>query len=99
MARITLAEVRHVAKLAALELSDEQAQRMCEDLGSILEHIAALSSLDVTGVEAAFHPLQMRALLRPDEVVPSLAREEILAAAPESDQGGFAVPKVLDGDG
>lgn len=99
MARLTLDQVRHVAKLAALELSDEQARSMCQDLGSILDYIAALEALDVTGVEAAFHPLQMRAVFRPDEVRASPPRDELMAAAPEAEQGAFAVPKVLDGDG
>jgi aspartyl-tRNA(Asn)/glutamyl-tRNA(Gln) amidotransferase subunit C len=98
MARLTLDQVRHVAKLAALELSDDEARSMCEDLGSILDYIAALEALDVTGVEAAFHPLRMTAALRPDEVRASPPRAELLRAAPETDQGAFAVPKVLDGD-
>ena len=99
MARLTLDQVRHVAKLAALELSEDEARSMCEDLGSILDYFAALEGLDVTGVEAAFHPLKMAAALRPDEVRPSPPRDELLRAAPETDQGAFAVPKVLDGDG
>jgi len=98
MPRLDLDQVRHVAQLAALELSEREAQAMQEDLGSILDHIAALEAVDVSGVEAVFHPSQLAAPLRADEVRPSLSRELALAAAPESEQGGFAVPRVLDGD-
>ncbi|MFI5307707.1 MAG: Asp-tRNA(Asn)/Glu-tRNA(Gln) amidotransferase subunit GatC [Polyangiales bacterium] len=98
MARLTLDQVRHVAQLAALELSEAEAQAMQEDLGSILDYIAALEAVDVSGVEAVFHPSQVASPLRPDEVRGSLSRQSALEAAPESDQGGFAVPRVLDGD-
>jgi aspartyl-tRNA(Asn)/glutamyl-tRNA(Gln) amidotransferase subunit C len=98
MPTLTIEEVRHVARLAALELDDDAAQAMRADLGTILDYIAALDAVDVSGVEATFHPAQRSAPLRPDEVQPSLPRERALAAAPESDAGGFAVPKVLEGD-
>jgi aspartyl-tRNA(Asn)/glutamyl-tRNA(Gln) amidotransferase subunit C len=98
MARLTLDQVRHVAQLAALELDEAEARTLCDDLGSILDHMAALDALDVSGVEPTFHPLQTAAPLREDRLVPSLSREEALAAAPASEHGGFAVPKVLDGD-
>jgi aspartyl-tRNA(Asn)/glutamyl-tRNA(Gln) amidotransferase subunit C len=99
MARLTLDQVRHVGQLAALTLTDAEARVLCDDLASVLDHMAALEALDVTDVEPTFHPLAMAAPLRADEVLPSLPREEALAAAPETEQGGFAVPKVLDGDG
>ena len=98
MARLTLDQVRHVARLAALELDETEARTLCDDLGSILDHMAALDALDVAGVEPTFHPLRDAAPLRADEVRPSLPREQALRAAPASEQGGFAVPKVLDGD-
>jgi aspartyl-tRNA(Asn)/glutamyl-tRNA(Gln) amidotransferase subunit C len=101
MARLTLDQVRHVAQLAALELDEAEARTLCDDLGSILDHMAALDALDVSGIEPTFHPLQTAAPLAPlreDRVQPSLSRDEALAAAPASEHGGFAVPKVLDGD-
>ena len=64
MARLTLDQVRHVAQLAALELDDAEARTLCDDLGSILDHMAALDALDVSGVEPTFHPLQTAAPLR-----------------------------------
>jgi aspartyl-tRNA(Asn)/glutamyl-tRNA(Gln) amidotransferase subunit C len=98
MARLTLDQVRRVAQLAALELDDAEVRTLCDELGSILDHMAALDALDVSGIEPTFHPMQTAAALRDDRVQPSLVRDEALAAAPASEQGGFAVPKVLDGD-
>jgi aspartyl-tRNA(Asn)/glutamyl-tRNA(Gln) amidotransferase subunit C len=98
MARLTLEQVRHVAKLAALELTEAEARSMCDDLGSILDHMAALEAVDVAGVAPTFHPIAMAAPLRADVLVPSLPHEEAIAAAPEHEHGGFAVPKVLEGD-
>jgi aspartyl-tRNA(Asn)/glutamyl-tRNA(Gln) amidotransferase subunit C len=97
MARLTLDQVHHVAQLAALELDDTEARTLCDDLGVILDHMAALDALDVSQVEPTFHPLQTAAPLRQDRVVASAPREELMAAAPETEQGGFAVPKVKDG--
>lgn len=99
MARLTLEQVRHVARLAALELTDDEARALVDDLAQVLDHMAALDAVDVSGVEPTFHPLAMTAPLRPDEVLPSLPHDEALAAAPEREHGGFAVPKVLEGEG
>jgi aspartyl-tRNA(Asn)/glutamyl-tRNA(Gln) amidotransferase subunit C len=99
MARPTLEQVRHVAQLAALDLTDAEAAALCDELGTILEHMAALAVIDVAGVEPTFHPIPVAAPLRADELEPSLARSEALAAAPETEHGGFAVPKVMEGDG
>lgn len=98
MARLTLDDVRRVAVLAALEVDETEANSMCAKLDSILEYMADLDRLDVEGVQPTFHPVQQRDGLRADEVLPSTAREEVLAAAPDSEAGGFAVPKVLDGE-
>jgi len=99
MARPTLEQVRHVAHLAALELTDPEAAVLCDELGAILEHMAALDVVDVAGVEPTFHPIPMAASLRADVLEPSLPRSEALAAAPETEHGGFAVPRVMEGDG
>lgn len=98
MARLTLQQVREVAQLAALELDEHEAQTLCDDLGAILDHFAALADVDVSGVEPTVHPVPLPAGLRPDRAMLSGLGEELLRAAPEHEQGGFAVPKVLDGD-
>jgi aspartyl-tRNA(Asn)/glutamyl-tRNA(Gln) amidotransferase subunit C len=99
VARLSLEQVQHVARLAALSIGDDEANRLADELGSILDHMASLDALDVTDVEPTFHPLQVDVALRADVVAASPARDVLLAAAPETEFGGFAVPKVLDGDG
>jgi aspartyl-tRNA(Asn)/glutamyl-tRNA(Gln) amidotransferase subunit C len=96
---ITLDDVRHVAKLAAIALTADEEQRMCEELQSILQFMAALDEVDVASVPPTFHAVPMPSAMRPDVVAPSLPREEILRAAPRHEAGGFAVPKVLEGEG
>ena len=97
---LTLDEVQRVARLAALELSDSEAQALAHDLASILDFIATLDTVDVTGVEPTTHPIALDGPLRADRVVPPpISRAALLAAAPETEHGAFAVPKVLDGDG
>jgi aspartyl-tRNA(Asn)/glutamyl-tRNA(Gln) amidotransferase subunit C len=96
--KISIEAVRHVAKLAALALSPDEEVRMQAELDAILEYMAELDALDVSAVSPAFHHFCGQALLRRDQLVPSLPRDELLLAAPEHESGGFAVPKVLDGE-
>ncbi|MBC7171879.1 MAG: Asp-tRNA(Asn)/Glu-tRNA(Gln) amidotransferase subunit GatC [Polyangiaceae bacterium] len=96
--KITREEVRHVATLARLALSEDEIERMQATLDSILGYMAELSALDLEGVEPTFHAVAMAARFREDTVRPSLEREEALAAAPATEAGGFAVPRVLEGE-
>lgn len=98
-ARISLEEVEKVARLARLSLQPEQAEQMRSDLNAILQYVALLDEVDTSEVEPTAHALSERSSLRPDAVVPSLDREEVLKQAPSSRDGGFAVPKVLEVDG
>ena len=85
-------QVLHVARLARLELSDEEVERMSSELSTILDHIEKISELDLDGVPPTSHVVQVENALRADEPRPSWSREEMLAAAPEAVDGGFAVP-------
>ncbi len=96
--KITLDEVLHVAELARLQLSDDEARQMQAQLDSILGYLAELDELDVSEVEPTFHSIPMDAPLRRDVQVPCSDRSEILAEAPETEAGGFAVPLVLEVD-
>ena len=98
MARLSLEQALRVAELSALHLDREEAEALRRTLESVLEHMVALERVDVSGVEPTFHPVPLPRALRADRVEPSLPRSELLAAAPASDQGGFSVPRVLDGD-
>jgi len=85
-------QVRYVARLARLELSDEEVDRMAGELASVLDHIATIGELDLEGVAPTSHVVAVGNALRPDEPRPSLRRERALAAAPDVLADGFAVP-------
>jgi aspartyl-tRNA(Asn)/glutamyl-tRNA(Gln) amidotransferase subunit C len=89
-------QVRHVAKLGRLKLTDADVARYSTQLTAILGYVAQLKSVDVTGVEPMSHPLPLKNVLREDVVTPSLPVETVLANAPAKDGPYFAVPKVLD---
>ena len=93
--RITRADVAHVARLARLELSDEELSTFTDQLGDILDHAADIEALDVGDIPPTAHPLPLTNVLRPDEVRPSLDRDEVLAQAPFAEDGRFRVPPVL----
>jgi aspartyl-tRNA(Asn)/glutamyl-tRNA(Gln) amidotransferase subunit C len=92
---ITEAEVRHVAKLSRLKLSDHQIAFFTSQLSHVLDYIAKLNELDVEGVEPMAHPTAMTNKFRDDQPGPTLAIEQVLANAPDADPPFFKVPKVL----
>ncbi len=85
-------QVLHVARLARLELSEQEIERMAVDLHQVLGHIAKIDELDLEGVPPTSHVAQVPNALRPDEPHRSLDRESVLRAAPEVAGDGFAVP-------
>jgi aspartyl-tRNA(Asn)/glutamyl-tRNA(Gln) amidotransferase subunit C len=85
-------QVLHVARLARLRLSDAEVDTMVGELSSILGHIERISELDLEGVPATTHVVEVANALRADEPVPSLPRDVILAQAPATQDGGFVVP-------
>jgi aspartyl-tRNA(Asn)/glutamyl-tRNA(Gln) amidotransferase subunit C len=89
---IDRSEVLHVARLARLELSDEDVERMVGELSKVLEYIDKISELDLEDVPPMTHVREVTGALRPDEPRPSLPRDEVLAAAPAAVDGGFEVP-------
>jgi aspartyl-tRNA(Asn)/glutamyl-tRNA(Gln) amidotransferase subunit C len=93
--RLSLDEVRHVAKLARLRLTDEQLQQYRGQLSTILDHIAKLEALDVEGVEPMAHPGDLTNRLDADEVGAMLDLEQVLSIAPATESQFLAVPKVL----
>jgi aspartyl-tRNA(Asn)/glutamyl-tRNA(Gln) amidotransferase subunit C len=85
-------QVLHVARLARLELSDDEVERMSVELSKVLDHIEKIGELDLEGVPPTSHVIDVVNALRADEPEPSLPREIILAAAPEPHNDGFGVP-------
>jgi aspartyl-tRNA(Asn)/glutamyl-tRNA(Gln) amidotransferase subunit C len=94
--KITVAEVERIAQLARLSPSPEQAGRLASELSAIVDYIAQLGEVDTNDVPASAHALVEASPLREDRVVPGLTPEQALSAAPSSQDGGFAVPKVLE---
>jgi aspartyl-tRNA(Asn)/glutamyl-tRNA(Gln) amidotransferase subunit C len=85
-------QVLHVARLARLELSEEEVERMAFELSGILEHVDRIAALDLDGVEPTSHVIALENVLRADEPTPSLARERALEPAPDPADGAFRVP-------
>ena len=85
-------QVLHVARLARLELSEEEVERMAAELSKVLDHIEKIRELDLDGVPPTSHVIDVVNALRADEPEPSLPRDVILAAAPEPLHDGFGVP-------
>lgn len=88
-------DVAHVAGLARLTLTDDELDTFTGQLASILEHAADVEALDLDDVAPTSHPYPLQNVVRPDEVRPSLDRDEVLAQAPAAEAGMFRVPPVL----
>ncbi len=93
--KITEQEVKNVARLARLHLTDDEVATMTGQLDSILQYMAKLDQLDTTGVEPTTHTQQVGNRFRDDVVTPSLKRRQALANAPEHNGEAFVVPRVL----
>lgn len=94
--KITLAEVEHVARLARLDLSEADKERMRSQLDAILTYIDKLRALDTDDVEPTSHAIPMVNVMRGDEVRPCLPTEAMLANAPEREGDFFRVPRIIE---
>jgi len=92
MARITRDEVLHVARLARLELSDDEVAKFQEQLSDILEAVSKVSELDLSDVPPTAHPLQIANAWAEDEPRPCLTLDEAFANAPDRDDDYFRTP-------
>jgi aspartyl-tRNA(Asn)/glutamyl-tRNA(Gln) amidotransferase subunit C len=93
---ISREEVEHVARLARIELTDEETERFREQLSAVLERAQRIQSLELDDVPPTAHPVELRNVLRPDIVVAPEATADILKAAPESEDGFFKAPRILE---
>jgi aspartyl-tRNA(Asn)/glutamyl-tRNA(Gln) amidotransferase subunit C len=87
-------DVLHVAKLARLELREDEVDLFTAQLRSVLEHAADVAALDLAHLAPSSHPIAMDNVLRADEPRPSLDRAEVLAAAPSVEADRFRVPRI-----
>ncbi|MEJ7797098.1 MAG: Asp-tRNA(Asn)/Glu-tRNA(Gln) amidotransferase subunit GatC [Solirubrobacteraceae bacterium] len=90
-------QVLHVARLARLELTEDEVERMSEELSAVLDHIQKIGELDLDGVPATTHVVDVSNALRSDVPQPSLPHEVALGSAPSLADGGFRVPSPQAG--
>jgi aspartyl-tRNA(Asn)/glutamyl-tRNA(Gln) amidotransferase subunit C len=93
---LTPEQVRKVANLARLQLSEADVSRFTQQLGQVLGYVEMLGELDTEGVAPLAHPLEIENVLREDVPIPSLPREAALSNAPKSDGRCFLVPQIID---
>ncbi|MEP7033681.1 MAG: Asp-tRNA(Asn)/Glu-tRNA(Gln) amidotransferase subunit GatC [Actinomycetota bacterium] len=91
-------DIDHVAKLARLELSDEEKERLRSQLGLILEHAAKVGEVAADDVRPTAYAIPRSNVLRPDDPTPSLTHEAALANAPETEAERFKVPRIAEVD-
>jgi aspartyl-tRNA(Asn)/glutamyl-tRNA(Gln) amidotransferase subunit C len=96
--RITAADVAKVARLARLDLTDDQIAVTTDQLAGMLDHFADIDALDLTDVEPMTQPYPLQNVLREDVPAPTLDRDEVLAAAPSAVDGRFRVPPIVGGE-
>ena len=94
--KIDSQQVKKVAKLSRLQLSEQEVKEFAGQLSAILEYVEKLNELDTAGVEPLAHCLAISNVFRADEVKESLGTEKTLANAPQKDGDFFKVPKILD---
>lgn len=94
--KITKEEVLHVANLARLELDKAGIEKLATQIGTILDYVDTLNQVDTSGVTATSHAIFLTNAFREDEPHEHLANTDALANAPDTDDGAFLVPKVID---
>jgi aspartyl-tRNA(Asn)/glutamyl-tRNA(Gln) amidotransferase subunit C len=93
---VSTEQVRHIAKLARIAMSDEEIERLAPELNNILGWVEQLGEVNTEGVEPLTAVIDQKLRLRDDVVTDGNIRDEILANAPEAQHGFFAVPKVIE---
>lgn len=96
MANITIEQVKHVAHLARLALTDEEAEQMTKDLAAIIQYAEQLNELDTENIEPTTHVIDMKNVMRKDEPKEWITQEEALKNAPDHKDGLFRVPAILE---
>ncbi len=94
--KIDTNQVKKVAKLSRLELTDSEIEEFTGQLGAIIEYVEKMNELDTKNVEPLAHCLPISNVFREDSVKESLGTEKVLANAPKKDEMFFIVPKILE---
>jgi aspartyl-tRNA(Asn)/glutamyl-tRNA(Gln) amidotransferase subunit C len=96
MSAITRAEVAHLARLARLDLAEDELDHYAEQLDVILTSVARVSEVAADDIPPTSHPVPLVNVTRPDVARPGLPREQALAAAPAIEDDRFRVPRILE---
>lgn len=91
---ITVKDVEHVAKLARLDLSEEEKEKFTKQLGDVLKYVEQMNEVDTTGVKPMAHAFDFVNVMREDEVHYEQSKAELMQNAPEDENGFFKVPKI-----
>ncbi len=94
--KLSASQVRHVAALARLELSDAEVESLGEDLSAILDYVEKLNELDTSDIEPTSHVVAMETPFREDRVTNPQEPERTLANAPKRENGHFVVPSIIE---
>lgn len=95
MSRISTEQVKHVANLARLAITEQEAEKFTKQLDAIITFAEQLNELDTDNVKPTYHVIDMKNVLREDIPQPGLPQEEVLKNAPEHQDGQFKVPSIL----
>lgn len=91
---ITVKDVEHVAKLARLELTEEEKVKFTSQLGDVLKYVEQMNEVDTSNVEPMAHAIDFVNVMREDEVKYEQTKEELMKNAPDAEDGFFKVPKI-----
>ena len=91
---ITIKDVEHVAKLARLELTDEEKEKFTHQLSDVLRHVEKMNEVDTEGVEPMNHPIDFSNVMREDVKIYENTRDELMQNAPDVEGDFFKVPKI-----
>jgi aspartyl-tRNA(Asn)/glutamyl-tRNA(Gln) amidotransferase subunit C len=91
---ITVQDVKHVAKLARLSLTEDECSQFTEQLDKIMGYFDELQQVDTDGIEPMSHPIPKGNVLREDQIVKSASREELMEGAPVKEGSFFRVPRI-----
>lgn len=91
---ITVKDVEHVAKLARLELTEEEKEKFTKQLGDVLKHVDAMNEVDTSNVEPMAHAIDFVNVMREDKVYYEQTKEELMKNAPYEEDGFFRVPRI-----
>jgi len=94
--KLSEAEVRKVASLARLDLSEQEVERLTHDLSSILTYVEQLAGLDTSAVEPTSHVVEIKMPTREDAITNVPSTEDALANAPRRDENFFVVPSIIE---